>query len=629
MKTRILAVVAVALPLCAQQVSVTQVKGLPFASSAQYNFTRTNGKGASGDLSASGAGKTVTLTPCPLGPNAATTANWYLRLADGTGTAETVKVTGGTCTSGAASGTVVFDTSNTHTGAWTLRPTMAGVLEANAALCSTGGTIYVPAGTHDVYSRVEICGGVKLIGAGRERTIFKIADGTWLNGATPWKNAGNVNIHVVISTVFDAENFEFQGFTVDGNRSNQSGALPYSFPVVAMGSRHGKIEDVVVRNLHGFGAGFGLIGPQSWNILVTRSAVIGNSDAAGGACIGGFFSQGPDNTFTNNYTSFLCDDAFISSGYRSKRNKFFGNTAIAHAGNVAFHCESGYECEFTNNSASGQFNACFGGTDIGEGIGNMIFQGNTCKAHVIDTAQTGTAQGVPINGFSGGAHSPNDLTLSGSTLTFVNNIIEGCSGRGVSTGGLAKRMNISFNTIKGCTIGIDFNSATDSPEVVVIKGNILDHNSSTGLNIQDVAGPPISTFVIDSNIATDTGSPKVQGYGFTFSYDGSDIDNAIITNNLLTGNLTGGIAGFNLYAFNGVYSGNVTGDADTGVIRAPGAVIQFGAGSGGLTFTQLGAAGADTNGQFIYCKDCTVASPCAGGGTGAFAKGLNNTWVCN
>jgi hypothetical protein len=35
------------------------------------------------------------------------------------------------------------------------------------------------------------------------------------------------------------------------------------------------------------------------------------------------------------------------------------------------------------------------------------------------------------------------------------------------------------------------------------------------------------------------------------------------------------------------------------------------------------------NGAVIYCTDCTVASPCAGGGTGAVAKRINSTWVCN
>ncbi len=44
------------------------------------------------------------------------------------------------------------------------------------------------------------------------------------------------------------------------------------------------------------------------------------------------------------------------------------------------------------------------------------------------------------------------------------------------------------------------------------------------------------------------------------------------------------------------------------------------------TFAGLGAA---TNGSMIYCADCTIASPCAGAGTGAIAKRLNGVWVCN
>ncbi|MBI4571792.1 MAG: hypothetical protein HY713_00710 [candidate division NC10 bacterium] len=48
-----------------------------------------------------------------------------------------------------------------------------------------------------------------------------------------------------------------------------------------------------------------------------------------------------------------------------------------------------------------------------------------------------------------------------------------------------------------------------------------------------------------------------------------------------------------------------------------------------LTYSALGTAGAGTNGVVAYCSDCTIASPCNSGGTGALAKGLNATWVCN
>lgn len=49
----------------------------------------------------------------------------------------------------------------------------------------------------------------------------------------------------------------------------------------------------------------------------------------------------------------------------------------------------------------------------------------------------------------------------------------------------------------------------------------------------------------------------------------------------------------------------------------------------GVDFAGLGAIAAPANGMIIYCSDCTIASPCAGGGTGALAKRLNGAWVCN
>jgi len=45
-----------------------------------------------------------------------------------------------------------------------------------------------------------------------------------------------------------------------------------------------------------------------------------------------------------------------------------------------------------------------------------------------------------------------------------------------------------------------------------------------------------------------------------------------------------------------------------------------------MTFSQLGAW---ANGSIVYCTNCTVAATCAAGGSGALAKRINNTWVCN
>jgi|GEM_PF-3542551 len=53
--------------------------------------------------------------------------------------------------------------------------------------------------------------------------------------------------------------------------------------------------------------------------------------------------------------------------------------------------------------------------------------------------------------------------------------------------------------------------------------------------------------------------------------------------------------------------------------------------SGKITLAPIvfASIGAPANGTIAYCSDCTIANPCAGAGTGAFAKRLNGIWVCN
>lgn len=47
----------------------------------------------------------------------------------------------------------------------------------------------------------------------------------------------------------------------------------------------------------------------------------------------------------------------------------------------------------------------------------------------------------------------------------------------------------------------------------------------------------------------------------------------------------------------------------------------------GIAFANLGTP--SNNGVMVYCNNCTIANPCATGGSGAFAKRLNGVWVCN
>jgi len=67
-------------------------------------------------------------------------------------------------------------------------------------------------------------------------------------------------------------------------------------------------------------------------------------------------------------------------------------------------------------------------------------------------------------------------------------------------------------------------------------------------------------------------------------------------------------------------------------IGAAGADVTLGVASANvmtLSAVAFASLGTPSNGAFAYCSDCTIANPCASGGTGALAKRLNSVWVCN
>lgn len=93
----------------------------------RYAFTFNWSQSPLGSLTG-GVQATVTLVPCPFGVNA-TDTNLALYVA-GTGTAEVVYPTGGTCAGGLTSGTLVFTPANSHAAGFTIQSATAGLREA-------------------------------------------------------------------------------------------------------------------------------------------------------------------------------------------------------------------------------------------------------------------------------------------------------------------------------------------------------------------------------------------------------------------------------------------------------------------------------------------------------------------
>jgi hypothetical protein len=126
------------------QFSANNIAGRRYAVAA-YNWSQTDVSGSIGNLSSPGSGKQLTLSPCPVGIDISNNANaQYDIYISGTGTPEAAPVTGGgtsPCTSGAASGTIVVTTVNSHAAGFTVGSANSGIQEAindAAALTSNG-----------------------------------------------------------------------------------------------------------------------------------------------------------------------------------------------------------------------------------------------------------------------------------------------------------------------------------------------------------------------------------------------------------------------------------------------------------------------------------------------------------
>lgn len=207
----------------ANDYSWLQLSGKPLVFAADYAYSQTPG----GTISI--GANTVTLTPCPFGVAGAYTSLYvYLSGGSGSPTAEAVAITGGTCTSGATTGTLTFTATVARTGSWTASSASGGIGEAWQAIASTGGSIIVPSGTTILRQTVTAAGpNVTLTGLNRDAAVLQAASG----GA----------FHALISTSFS--NTTISDLTIDGNFINT--AATYQYGIFA-----NSVSNLIVRNTH-------------------------------------------------------------------------------------------------------------------------------------------------------------------------------------------------------------------------------------------------------------------------------------------------------------------------------------------------------------------------------------------
>jgi hypothetical protein len=110
------------------QFSVNNLSGIRYVTAGDNWSTS-----PSGSLTA-GTQATATLSPCPVGVDTTGNSMYYVYLS-GQGTPEPAMVTGGSCTPGAGSGTLVFTPKNSHSAGYTIKSATSGIQEAINDAC--------------------------------------------------------------------------------------------------------------------------------------------------------------------------------------------------------------------------------------------------------------------------------------------------------------------------------------------------------------------------------------------------------------------------------------------------------------------------------------------------------------
>jgi hypothetical protein len=190
--------------------------------------------------------------------------------------------------------------------------------------------------------------------------------------------------------------------------------------------------------------------------------------------------------------------------------------------------------------------------------------------------------------------------------------------RNIVTGNLTEHCGIRGIACVGCFDSIIANNvAIDQPwrNTAGYYGDIVIESAGT---------KAASRNLVIGNKAQRVSAMTLADYGIIVRGIASyAADQNVLDNNTCNGSYT-----TNCYRINDANATNVriTGYQGEGITNASGTYSISGPSTPGVAFAALGTP---QNGSVVYCSDCTVASPCAGGGTGALAKRLNGAWVCN
>lgn len=469
-----------------------------------YNFSLPNQLQA---LSA-GVSTTVTLVSCPAGVKGTDTGH-YLYVS-GTGTAETVLVTGGTCAAADSSGTLIFRPANNHTAGWTLSSATAGINEAFNVLNGSGGTVRMPQGFWLVYSQVHVPSFSNLIGSGMGATTLRVANG-FMKESAEWALPGFVGNYGAIVFPENARSSQVKSFTLDLNGSQN---------ITYTGTGIGGIGTIisVIQNVEITNASNGLkgISPILFQGFADGNIIDGNVIENQPGCAtdntgpGGIVFGGTRNRVTRNYVINTCGTNY-SAGSDSvvDSNSGMVGSGTMSKGNQMYMADSASHNTFTNNTCigNGVGPACYA---IGSDIPTVDASYNTFA----NNRAQNCGDGFLVQGAIG-------FAAFARNNSFVNNMVDTCI-EGAFVTNQATGVIISGNQFLNSIInGIDVYAQVlaNAPTNVIIEGNYIDHTGTAiGVNDAGITCDGASTWpcalnlTVQGNIVTDTATSHVMDF---------------------------------------------------------------------------------------------------------------------
>lgn len=253
------------------------------------------------------------------------------------------------------------------------------------------------------------------------------------------------------------------------------------------------------------------------------------------------------------------------------------------------------------------------------GCRDAIIKNNRIRSDPSGTSLSQIFTGIQVVGSSG--KEAQDVTVEGNHVIgggVANDIRALLVDGGAAAGARLKVLN---NVVRNKSLASGFTMITlrNVNEAIVSGNNIDTFVGGIGLEVGVNSGTNVNINVTGNTISNGSGSTS-----YCVGLKGTT--RAVVRNNLFYSCSSGGVV-----EVSGSPTGSQIGPNLYNGISSP---VQLVAGGEAIwneaqefTFAQLDADAGD--GSIIPCDACTIANPCASGGTGAIAKRLNDVWVCN